>query len=411
MIAALIALSSTVELSVENTGAVDSSPSHSAICSLKSESVTTVVPTIATTLSTRSMGACTGLAAVAGQIQSVEMRAISITGSLPFVSASLHFRRARAAPRGSIPVIVAQNLTKRFGTFTAVEDVCFEVGTGQIVGFIGPNGAGKTTTMRMLTGFIPATAGSAQVAGFDVFESTMDVRRSVGYLPESPPLYMDLSVGQYLQFIAEIRGLEKTTQTRRIGEVMEAVGLTGFEKRLLGSLSKGYRQRVGLAQAIIHDPSVLILDEPTSGLDPKQLVGIRSFIKNLAADRTVILSTHILSEVEALCDRAIVIDGGRVVADDTLDGLRDTVGEGVRYRVELRADGHVATALGGLPAVSRVDDLGADAGVARLGVHALEDPRTEIARLAKENGWAVHAMERHAPSLEEAFLGLIGDER
>ena len=308
-------------------------------------------------------------------------------------------------------MIVAQNLTKRFGTFTAVEDVCFEVGTGQIVGFIGPNGAGKTTTMRMLTGFIPATAGSAQVAGFDVFESTMDVRRSVGYLPESPPLYMDLSVGQYLQFIAEIRGLEKTTQTRRIGEVMEAVGLTGFEKRLLGSLSKGYRQRVGLAQAIIHDPSVLILDEPTSGLDPKQLVGIRSFIKNLAADRTVILSTHILSEVEALCDRAIVIDGGRVVADDTLDGLRDTVGEGVRYRVELRADGHVATALGGLPAVSRVDDLGADAGVARLGVHALEDPRTEIARLAKENGWAVHAMERHAPSLEEAFLGLIGDER
>jgi ABC-2 type transport system ATP-binding protein len=308
-------------------------------------------------------------------------------------------------------VIVAENLTKRFGTFAAVQGVSFEVGTGQIVGFIGPNGAGKTTTMRMLTGFIPATEGTAQVAGFDVFESTMQVRSRVGYLPETPPLYMELSVGQYLNFIADIREVGRSVKLRRIGVVMEAVGLEGFENKLLGSLSKGYRQRVGLAQAIIHDPPVLILDEPTSGLDPNQLVGIRSFIKNLAADRTVILSTHILTEVEALCDRAIVIDHGRVVADDTIDGLRNRVGEGIRYRVELGTTRPVAVALGQLSRVSQVEDLGSQSGVARLMVHATEDPRAEIAELAKVEGFAVHAMERHAPSLEEAFLGLVGDER
>jgi len=308
-------------------------------------------------------------------------------------------------------MIVAQNLTKRFGGFTAVEDVSFEIGTGQVVGFIGPNGAGKTTTMRMLTGFMPASSGAAQVAGHDVFESPMAVRHSIGYLPESPPLYTDLTVGQYLRFIAEIRAVERRERTRRIGEVMEAVGLNGFEGRMLGALSKGYRQRVGLAQAIIHNPSVLILDEPTSGLDPKQLVGIRSFIQSLAADRTVILSTHILSEVEALCERAIVIDGGRVLADDTLDGLKNRVGEGVRYRVQLRADVPVATTVGALNSVKKVDDLGAVDGVAQIVVHAEVDPRAEIAHLAREHSWAVQEMERHAPSLEEAFLQLVGAER
>lgn len=308
-------------------------------------------------------------------------------------------------------MIVAQNLTKRFGGFTAVDDVSFEIGTGQIVGFIGPNGAGKTTTMRMLTGFMPATSGAAVVAGNDVFESPMAVRHSIGYLPESPPLYMDLTVGQYLRFIAEIRGVERRDRTRRIGEVMEAVGLDGFEGRMLSALSKGYRQRVGLAQAIIHNPSVLILDEPTSGLDPKQLVGIRSFVQSLAADRTVILSTHILSEVEALCERAIVIDGGRVLADDTLDGLKGRVGQGVRYRLQLRADTAAATTVGALSTVTKVDDLGSEDGVAQLVVHAAADPRAEIARLAQENSWAVQAMERHAPSLEEAFLHLVGAER
>ena len=248
------------------------------------------------------------------------------------------------------------------------------------------------------------------MAGFDVFEQPMEVRSRIGYLPEKPPLYADLSIGEYLRFIADIRGVERSQCMRRIGEVMEQVGLSGWESRLLGSLSKGYRQRVGLAQAIIHDPKVLILDEPTSGLDPKHLVGIRSFIRGLAEDRTVILSTHILTEVEALCERAIVIDGGQIVADDTLDGLRARVGEGVRYSVELRAQGDVAPSVGALAGVSRVDDLGHQAGVYRLMAHALKDPRQEIAALATEKGWSVQAMERHAPSLEEAFLHLVGAE-
>ncbi len=307
-------------------------------------------------------------------------------------------------------MIVAQNLSKRFGALTAVDDVCFEVGAGQVVGFIGPNGAGKTTTMRILTGFMPASEGVATVAGFDVFDEPMAVRSRIGYLPEKPPLYADLSIGEYLRFIADIRGVERAQCIRRIGQVMEQVGLAGWEGRLLGSLSKGYRQRVGLAQAIIHDPKVLILDEPTSGLDPKQLVGIRAFIQGLAEDRTVILSTHILSEVEALCERAIIIDEGRIVADDTLDGLRARVGEGVRYAVELRAEGDVAPSVGALDAVSAVDDLGHEDGVHRLMAHALSDPRRDIAALATKRGWSVQAMERHAPSLEEAFLHLVGAE-
>ena len=308
-------------------------------------------------------------------------------------------------------MIVAQKLTKRFSDLTAVDHVSFEIGKGQIVGFIGPNGAGKTTTMRMLTGFMPSTSGSVSVAGHDVFEDPMSARRKTGYLPETPPLYLDLSIGQYLKFIAEIRGVPRSERTRRTGQVMEAVGLDGWEQRLLGSLSKGYRQRVGLAQAIIHNPSVLILDEPTSGLDPKQLVGIRAFIQNLAEDRTVILSTHILSEVEALCERAIVIDGGRVVADDTLDGLRDLVGTGVRYRVEIRAGKNVAPLVGAVGEVSRVDDLGMEGDVQTMMIHALRDPRHQIAALAQNSGWAIHVMERHAPTLEEAFLHLVGGER
>ncbi|MDP6931954.1 MAG: ATP-binding cassette domain-containing protein, partial [Myxococcota bacterium] len=209
-------------------------------------------------------------------------------------------------------MIVTRELTKRFGSLTAVDHVSFEVEKGEILGFIGPNGAGKTTTMRMLTGFLPATQGQAIVAGHDVFEAPMKVRRAVGYLPETPPLYRELTVGDYLRFIAEIREVPYREHARKVGEVMERVGLAGWERRILGSLSKGYRQRVGLAQAILHEPEVLILDEPTSGLDPAQVVGIREFIRDLAGSRTVILSTHILPEVEALADRAVVISGGRV---------------------------------------------------------------------------------------------------
>ncbi len=311
-------------------------------------------------------------------------------------------------------MISAQGITKKFGNFTAVSNVSFEVGRGEILGFIGPNGAGKTTTMRMLTGFLPASEGRAVVAGHDVFEENMQVRRKVGYLPERPPLYTELSIGGYLNFVAEVRGIPSGERTRRIGEVMEQVGLVGWEHRILGSLSKGYRQRVGLAQAVIHNPEVLILDEPTSGLDPGQVVGIRKFIQGLAEDRTVILSTHILPEVERICERVVVIANGKLAADDRIENLKNRVGKGVRFRVELKADGEdaakVPQLVGALDGVDQVTPVTSEGGFSVMDVRAPSDPRTAIARLATERSWTVRAMERHAPSLEEAFLAVVGHE-
>ncbi len=310
-------------------------------------------------------------------------------------------------------MISARNLTKRFGRLTAVEQVSFEVARGEILGFIGPNGAGKTTTMRMLTGFLPATEGSAVVAGHDVFEEPMAVRRRVGYLPETPPLYPELSVGEYLSFVAEIREVPSKESARRIGAAMEGVGLKGWERRLLGSLSKGYRQRVGLAQAVLHDPEVIVLDEPTSGLDPAQVVGIRDFIRHLAQDRTVILSTHILSEVELLCERAVIIAGGRVAADGTLTALKAGVGAGLRYEVELGATegANVATEVSRLAEIEQVRPLSEEDGLVRLELRAPADPRPAVAKLATGRGWTIRAMERVVPSLEEAFLSIVGRER
>ena len=310
-------------------------------------------------------------------------------------------------------MISAENLTRRFGRIPAVSGVSFQVEKGEILGFIGPNGAGKSTTMRMLTGFLPASDGRAIVAGHDVFDEPMAVRRAVGYLPETPPLYPELTIGEYLQFVAEIREVPAKERRTRIGEVMGRVGLGGWERRILGSLSKGYRQRVGLAQAIVHNPPVLILDEPTSGLDPAQVVGIRDFIRELARDRTVILSTHILSEVELLCRRAVLISGGKVLADDTLDGLKDRVGAGLRYRIEIGApqDVVVATEVSRLPEVAQVVPQGEVDGLSTVELRAPTDPRTAVAKLATERGWSLRAMERVVPSLEEAFLSIVGRER
>lgn len=310
-------------------------------------------------------------------------------------------------------MISAQQLTKRFGDFTAVDAVSFEIARGEIVGFIGPNGAGKTTSMRMITGFIPTTEGSVVVAGHNVFEENMAVRRKVGYLPETPPLYPEMTIGAYLQFIAEIREIPRSKRLLRIGAVMEMVGLGGWEGRILGSLSKGYRQRVGLAQAVLHDPEVLILDEPTSGLDPAQVVGIREFIRGLAEDRTVVLSTHILPEVERLCPRVIMINKGKIVADDSLDGVRKHAGGGVRYRVQLSAGVGVnlPVVVGSLPEVEQVVPGPVVEGHQELEVRAPADPRTVIARLATEKGWSVRTMEKVTPSLEEAFLAIVGKEQ
>jgi ABC-2 type transport system ATP-binding protein len=305
-------------------------------------------------------------------------------------------------------MIEAIALTKSYGPRLALNNVSFTIERGEIVGFLGPNGAGKTTTMRILTGFLPATGGDARVAGFDVFESPMEVKRRVGYLPESPPLYPELSVGDYRGFIAELRGFTGRARHQRTGSVMERVGLSGWERRILGSLSKGYRQRVGLAQALLHDPPVLILDEPTSGLDPAQLVGIRDLVKSLAGTHTVILSTHILSEVEALCPRALVITKGQLVAQGSLDELRAMAPRGDWYLVEV--DGLDGPRLGALPQVDLVEPLGADGAWRTFRLNARVDPRPAVAELAREAGARVRTLEHRLPTLEEAFVSIVGRE-
>src|SRR6476660_159371 len=218
-------------------------------------------------------------------------------------------------------VIEVQNLTKRYGRFTAVEDVSFRVERGEILGFLGPNGAGKSTTMRILTGYMPSTAGKAIVAGFDVFEQPVEAKRRTGYLPETPPLYPDMTVQDYLTFVSKIKGVQAGERKQRIKYVMERVRVDDMANRLCARLSKGYKQRVGLAQALIQNPDVLILDEPTAGLDPKQIIETRQLIKELAGDHTIILSTHILPEVSQTCQRVVIINKGRVVAIDTPDNL------------------------------------------------------------------------------------------
>ena len=218
-------------------------------------------------------------------------------------------------------MIKVEGLTKRYGDVTAVEDISFQVEKGEIVGFLGPNGAGKTTTMRIITGFLPSTEGTVAVSGFDIFEKPMEVKKRIGYLPEHPPVYGDMTVGGYLKFVAKIRGVPRSSRAEAMDRVMARCGLKEARNTIIGKLSKGYKQRVGLAQAMIHDPEVLILDEPTIGLDPKQIIGIRELVKSLAGEQTIILSTHILPEVTMICQRCLIIDQGRIVADDSLESL------------------------------------------------------------------------------------------
>jgi ABC-2 type transport system ATP-binding protein len=218
-------------------------------------------------------------------------------------------------------MIEVAHLSKRYGDLVAVHDVSFTAVPGQILGFLGPNGAGKTTTMRIITGFMPATSGTVRVEGFDVFEQSAEVRRRIGYLPENPPLYNDMAVVPYLRFVARLKGVKNADVGGAVERVLETCGLTDVARRLLSHLSKGYRQRVGLAQALIHDPPVLVLDEPTIGLDPRQIIEIRSLIKSLGKNRTVVLSTHILPEVQQVCEKVVIINDGRVVVEDLLANL------------------------------------------------------------------------------------------
>jgi ABC-2 type transport system ATP-binding protein len=222
-------------------------------------------------------------------------------------------------------MIEVRNLSKRFGDLTAIRDISFTAGKGEVVGFLGPNGAGKTTTMRIITGFMPATTGTVKVAGYDIFDDSYEVRKRIGYLPENPPLYNDMTVVTYLRFVAKIRGIAKAEAGDSVDRVLRTCGLAEVTERVVGHLSKGYRQRVGLAQALIHNPTVLVLDEPTIGLDPRQIIEIRTLIRELAGQRTVILSTHILPEVQQLCEKVVIINRGHIVIEDTLPNLTQTM--------------------------------------------------------------------------------------
>jgi len=253
-------------------------------------------------------------------------------------------------------LIEVRNLTKHYGQHAAISDVSFTAEQGEVLGFLGPNGAGKTTTMRILTCFLPPTAGEAFVAGFSVLDEPMEVRRRIGYLPENVPLYTDMSVTGYLEFVARLKGMSPANRSQRIGHVMEECGIEHVRERTIGKLSKGYRQRVGLAQALVNDPEVLILDEPTVGLDPQQIIEIRELIRGLAGRRTVILSTHILPEVSVLCQRILVINNGRVISADTPENLKGRLRRSMIIDVSIRGNAQAAVAaLEQLPEIARVE--------------------------------------------------------
>lgn len=316
-------------------------------------------------------------------------------------------------------MIKVEGLTKRYPRTLAVDNVSFEVEKGQIVGFLGPNGAGKTTTMRVLTCFLPASEGRCEVAGFDVTTQSMEVKKRIGYLPETPPLYPEMEVMEYLDFVGRLKGVPKGDVKRRAAEVAERCRVADVANKLISKLSKGYRQRVGLAQAIIHNPDVLILDEPTSGLDPKQIIETRDLIKSLAGDHTIILSTHILPEVEALCERVIIINKGKIAATDTVANLTTRLrgSELVALEVSGRdgaspAPGDIQRKLEQVVGVSRVMAKESKDGRARFEVESLQGQhiRPDIARAVVESGWNLHDMHAAGLSLEEIFLQLTSGD-
>jgi ABC-2 type transport system ATP-binding protein len=310
-------------------------------------------------------------------------------------------------------VIEVQNLTKRYGRVTAVDDISFRVERGEILGFLGPNGAGKTTTMRILTGYMPATQGKAIVAGFDVFDQPIEAKRRTGYLPETPPLYPDMTVHEYLSFVAKIKGVPPAERRQRVQQVMVRTRVDDMASRLTSKLSKGYRQRVGLAQALIHNPDVLILDEPTAGLDPKQIIETRQLIKQLAGDHTIILSTHILPEVSQTCERVVIINKGRVVAVDTPDNLTARLQGSQTMYVQIDANGADAvSALGRVPGVTRVVESDRKAGIVGYEVEGERgrDIRRDLARAVVGSNWGLLELRPMRMSLEEIFLTLTTED-
>jgi len=310
-------------------------------------------------------------------------------------------------------VIEVQHLTKRYGRITAVDDVTFRVERGEILGFLGPNGAGKTTTMRILTGYMPATEGKAIVAGFDVFDQPIEAKRRTGYLPETPPLYPDMSVVEYLTFVSKIKGVPAADRRSRVKQVMQRTRIDDMANRLCSKLSKGYKQRVGLAQALIHNPDVLILDEPTAGLDPKQIIETRQLIKELAGDHTIILSTHILPEVSQTCQRVVIINKGRVVAVDTPANLTARLQGSETMYVQVDANGaNAGTSLAGIPGVTRVVEADRKDGVIGYEVESEHgrDVRRDLARTVVSSGWGLLELRPMRMSLEEIFLSLTTED-
>jgi len=310
-------------------------------------------------------------------------------------------------------MIEVRELTKSFGSTLAVDHVSFDVARGEVLGFLGPNGAGKTTTMRILTGFLPADSGGASVAGFEIHDQSLEVRKRIGYLPENSPLYHEMGVVEYLDYVATVRGIEASERPARIQRMIEVCGLGAVLKKDIRELSKGYRQRVGLAATLIHDPGILILDEPTSGLDPNQIIEIRSLIKNIGREKTIILSTHILPEVEATCGRVIIISQGRIVASGTPEELSATARGQASYHVTARgpAEGLVAR-LGAIDGVSQVRVQSETGGLVRLRIEASGDAELgeAIFSAVAAAGWTLGELRHDAATLEQVFTRLTTGE-
>ena len=311
-------------------------------------------------------------------------------------------------------MIEVKELTKSYGTTVAVDHVTFNAHAGEVLGFLGPNGAGKTTTMRILTCYLSADAGSATVAGYDVFEESVEVRKHIGYLPESAPLYTDMGVIEYLNFMTQVRGIPKSQRKERIRTVIDTCGLEDVIQKDIGELSKGYRQRVGLAQSLIHDPPILILDEPTSGLDPNQIIEIRNLIKNIGQEKLVLFSTHILPEVSATCSRVLIINNGKIVANGTPDELTNQEkGEEIVHVTIRGTQETIETQLNELEFVSKWNRVGTDNGTVSYQISTPHgsDAAEALFHIVVENGWSLTELHQESVDLEDVFLNLTHKEQ
>jgi ABC-2 type transport system ATP-binding protein len=305
------------------------------------------------------------------------------------------------------PMIEVSNLTKRYAGRTAVADISFSVARGEIVGLLGPNGAGKSTTMRILSSFMPATSGTVRVAGFDVFFDSVEVRRRIGFMPENNPLYPEMRVREYLKFRARLKGLGWKKSRERVATVMEQCGLTDVSRRIIGQLSKGYKQRVGLADALVHEPDLIILDEPTIGLDPNQIRSVRQLIKSLAEKHTVLISTHILTEVEMMCGRVFIMVGGKILAADTQENLQQRMAGGSQVIAEIAAPAdELRELLSRLPGIMHLDLAGGAGGFQRCVLTPGDgvDLRSAIFMMAFERGWVLRELTRSRHSLEDVYV-------